>query len=81
MQDKALQRAGGGGGAPGGTSPVTQEDEELLNEEDMPQMQVISDMKNLTMCSPSNPTSSQPETKLWIPRYQDYWYLLLRYQT
>ena len=64
MQDKALQRAGGGGGAPGGTSPVTQEDEELLNEEDMPQMQVISDMKNLTVCSPSNPTSSQPETKL-----------------
>ena len=63
MQDEALQRAGRAGGATSGTSPVTQEDEELLNEEDMPQMQVISDMQNLTIRSPSNPTSSQPETK------------------
>ena len=64
MQDKVLQGTVGGIGATSGASPITQEDEELLNEIDMPQMQVISDMKNLTMRSPSNPTSSQPETKL-----------------
>ena len=64
MQDEALQGAVGGRGATSGASPITQEDEELLNEEDTPQTQVISNMKNLTVCSPSNPTSSQPETKL-----------------
>ena len=64
MQDEALQGAVGGVGATGGASPITQEDEELLDEVDTPQMQVINDMKNLTVCSPSSPTSSQPETKL-----------------
>ena len=64
MQDEALQGAVGGAGATSVASPITQEDEELLNEVDIPQTQVISDMKNLIMRSPSNPTSSQPETKL-----------------
>ena len=64
MQDEVLQGAVGGVGATGGASPVTQEDEELLNEVDTPQTQVISDIKNLTVCSPSNPTLSQSQTKL-----------------
>ena len=64
MQDDTLQGAVGGEGATGGTSPVTKEDEELLGEEETPQTQVISDMKNPTVCSPSNQTLSRSETKL-----------------
>ena len=64
MQDDTLQGAVGGEGATGGASPITKEDEDLLNKEDMPQTQVISDMKNLTVHSPSNPTLSRSETKL-----------------
>ena len=58
MQDDTLQGAVGSEGATGETSPVTKEDEELLSEEETPQTQVISDMKNLTVCSPFNQTSS-----------------------
>ena len=54
----------GGRGATGGASPVNKEDEALLNEVEMPQTQVISEMRNLTVHSPSNPTLSQSETKL-----------------
>ena len=64
MQDNALQGAVGGGGATGGASPINKEDEALLNEVKMPQTQVISEMRNLAVHSPSNPTSSQTETKL-----------------
>ena len=64
MQDNSLQGAMGSEGATGGASIVSKEDEDLLNKEDMPQTQVISDMQNLTMCSPTNPTLSQSETKL-----------------
>ena len=64
MQDDALQGAVGGGGATGGASPISKEDKGLLNEVETPQTQVISEMRNLTICSPSNPTSSQSETKL-----------------
>ena len=64
MQDCAQQGAVGGKGATGGVSPVNKEDEALLDKVKMPQTQVISDMRNLTVCSPSNPTSSQSETKL-----------------
>ena len=64
MQDDTLQGAVGGKGVTGGASPVTKEDEEMLSEEETPQTQVISDMKNLTVRSPSNPTSSRSETKL-----------------
>ena len=64
MQDDALQGAVGGGGATGGASPISKEDETLLNKVKMPQPQVISEMRNLTIHSPSNPTSTQSETKL-----------------
>ena len=64
MQDDTLQGAVGGKGATGGASPVSKEDEALLNEVEMPQTQVISDMRNLTVCSPSNPTLSQSKTML-----------------
>ena len=64
MQDDVLQGAVGSRGATGGASPVSEEDEALLNKVETPQTQVISEMRNLTICSPSNPTSSQPETKL-----------------
>ena len=58
MQDDALQGAVGSGGATGGASPISKEDEALLNKIEMPQTQVISKMRNLTVRSPSNPTSS-----------------------
>ena len=64
MQDDTLQGAVGGKGATGGASPISKEDKDLLNKEEMPQTQVISDMKNLTVRLPSNPTSSRSETKL-----------------
>ena len=64
MQDDIPLRAVGGEGATGGTSPVNKEDEALLDEVETPQTQVISDMKNLTVCSPPNPAPSQSETKL-----------------
>ena len=66
MQDEIPLRAVGGEGATGGTSLVNKEDEALLDKEEMPQTQeqVISDMRNLTVCSPPNPTPSQSETKL-----------------
>ena len=64
MQDDTPQGAVGGEGATGGVSPVNKEDKALLDEVETPQTQVISDMGNLTVCSPSNPTSSQSETKL-----------------
>ena len=64
MQDDIPLGAVGGEGATGGDSPVNKEDEALLNEEEMPQTQVISDMRNLMVCSPPNPTPSQSETKL-----------------
>ena len=46
MQDNSSQGAMGGEGVTGGTSPVSKEDEALLNveETEMPQMQVISEM-------------------------------------
>ena len=64
MQDGTPLGAVGGEGATGGVSPVNKEDEALLDEDETPQTQVISDMRNLTVCSPPNPTSSQSETKL-----------------
>ena len=64
MQDDTPLGAVGGEGATGGDSPVNKEDEALLDEEETPQTQVISDMRNLMVCSPPNPTSSQSETKL-----------------
>ena len=64
MQDDTPQGAVGGKGATGGVSPVNKEDEALLNEVEVPQTQVISDMRNLTVRSPSNPTLSQSETKM-----------------
>ena len=64
MQDDALRGAVGGRGVTGGASPISKEDEALLNEVEMPQTQVISEMRNLTVHSPSNPTSSRSETKL-----------------
>ena len=64
MQDDIPLGAVGGEGATGGDSPVNKEDEALLNEEEMPQTQVISDMRNLMVRSPPNPTPSQSETKL-----------------
>ena len=66
MWDDILLIAVGGEGATGGTSPVNKEDEALLDEEETPQTQeqVISDMRNLTVCFPPNPTPSQSETKL-----------------
>ena len=66
MRDDIPLGAVGGEGATGGTSLVNKEDEALLDEEEMPQTQeqVIRDMRNLTVCSPPNPTPSQSETKL-----------------
>ena len=64
MQDNTPQGAVGGEGATGGVSPINKEDETLLNEVETPQTQVISDMRNLTVRSPPNQTSSQSETKL-----------------
>ena len=64
MQDDTPQGVVGGEGATGGVSPINKEDEALLDEVETPQTQVISDMRNLMVCSPSNPTSSQSETKL-----------------
>ena len=64
MQDDIPLEAVGGEGATGGDSPVNKEDKALLNEEETPQTQVISDMRNLTVRSPPNPTPSQSETKL-----------------
>ena len=64
MQDNSLQGAIGGEGAIGGASPVSKEDKALLNEEEMPQTQVISEMQNLSVGSPANPTPSRSETKL-----------------
>ena len=64
MQDDIPLGAVGGEGATGGDSPVNKEDEALLDKEEMPQTQVVSDMRNLTVHSPSNPTTSQSETKL-----------------
>ena len=52
------------GGATGGASPISKEDEALLNEDETPQTQVISEMKNLTVRLPCNPTSFRSETKL-----------------
>ena len=64
MQDDTPLGAVGGEGATGGVSPVNKEDKALLDEEETPQTRVISDMRNLTVRSPPNPTSSQSETKL-----------------
>ena len=64
MQDDIPLRAVVGEGATGGDSPVDEEDKALLDEEETPQTQVISDMRNLMVCSPPNPTPSQSETKL-----------------
>ena len=64
MQDDTSQGAVGGEGATGGVSPINKEDKALLDEVETPQTQVISDMRNLTVRSPSNPTSSQSKTKL-----------------
>ena len=64
MQDDTPLGARGGEGATGGVSPVNKEDKALLNEEETPQTQVTSDMRNLTVCSSANPTSFQSETKL-----------------
>ena len=64
MQDDIPLGAVGGEGATGGTSPVNKEDEALLDKEETPQTQVISDMRNLMVHSPPNPAPSQSETKL-----------------
>ena len=64
MQDDIPLRGVGGEGATGGTSPVNKEDEALLDKVETPQTQVISDMRNLSVRSPSNPAPSQSETKL-----------------
>ena len=64
MQDDTPLGAVAGGGATGGVSQVNNEDEALLDEVETPQTQVISDMRNLTVHSPSNPTPFQSETKL-----------------
>ena len=64
MQDDIPFGAVGGEGATGGDSPVNKEDEALLDEEEMPHTQVISDMRNLMVHSPPNPTLSQSETKV-----------------
>ena len=64
MQGDTLQGAVGSGGATGGASPISKEDKALLNEVKMPQTQVISEMRNLTIHSPFNPTLSPSETKL-----------------
>ena len=64
MQDDTPLAAVGGEGATGGDSPVNKEDEALLDEEETPQTQVISDMRNLMVRSPPNPTPPQSETKL-----------------
>ena len=66
MRDDIPLGAVVGEGATGGTSLVNKEDEALLDEEEMPQTQeqVISDMRNLMVHSPPNPTPSQSETKL-----------------
>ena len=64
MQDDALQGVVGGRGVTGGASLISKEDEALLNKVETPQTQVISEMRNLTVHSPSNPTSSRSETKL-----------------
>ena len=71
MQDDIPLGAVGGEGATGGTSPVNKEDEALLDEEETPQTQVISDMRNLTVRYPPNPAPSQSETKLLTPRIND----------
>ena len=63
MQDDTPQGAVGGEGATGGVSPVNKEDEALLDKVETPQTRVISDMRNLMVCSPLNSTSSQSETK------------------
>ena len=64
MQDDTPSGAMGGEEATGGNSPVNEEDKALLDKLEAPQTQVVSDMKNLTVCSPTNPALSQPETKL-----------------
>ena len=64
MEDDYPLGAVGGEGATGGTSPVNKEDEALLDEVETPQTQVISNMRNLSVHSPSNPALSQSETKL-----------------
>ena len=64
MQDDSLQGAIDGKGATGGASPISKEHEALLNEEEMPQTQVISEMQNLLVGSPTNTTPSRSETKL-----------------
>ena len=64
MQDDIPLGAVGGEGATGGDSPVNKEDKALLNGKEMSQTQVISDMRNLTVCSPPNPTLSQSKTKI-----------------
>ena len=64
MQDDSPLGAVGGEGDTGGVSPVNKEDEALLDEDETPQTQVISDMRNLMVHSPPNSTSSQSETKL-----------------
>ena len=56
IQDNALQGAMGSEGATGGVIPVSKKDKALLNKEEMPQTQVISEMQNLTIHSPTNPT-------------------------
>ena len=64
MHDDTPQEAVGGEGATGGVSPVNKEDKALLDKVETPQTQDISDMRNLMVRSPPNPTSSQSETKL-----------------
>ena len=75
MQDNTPQGAVGSEGATGGVSPINKENKALLNEVETPQTQVISDMRNLMVCSPPNPTSSQSEIKLQIPCIKDGQYL------
>ena len=64
MQDDTPLGAVGGEGATGGVSPVNSKDKALLDGVETPQTQVISDMRNLWVHAPSNPTPSQSETKL-----------------
>ena len=63
MRDDTPLGAVGGEEATGGDSLVNKEDEALLNEYETPQTQVLSNMRNLTVCSPANVPQSQTETK------------------
>ena len=63
MQDDTPPGAVGREEVTGGNSPVNEEDEALLDEYETSQTQVVSNMRNLTVCFPTNIPQSQTETK------------------